>query len=729
MINKTYFSKINWKRLFIVLTVMTCVLMCYVSLDFSVTEDSKLHREHGKRLLEYFKDESNIAALSPLDENDKLINIALNTESQHRGMNGFGGFFDLLAEFVSQYLSFLDIYEVRNLLNAVFGFFLFLYSALIARELSGWKAAILVFVSIVLMPMIFGHVMFNFKDIPFATFYIIIGYHLIKLYKELPILTIKRSCYLVVFIGLLINIRLLGIVMIGQLFFVVFIWWIDHFFIQKTEKATLKSSSLLGGKIIAIAIFGYLSASLFWPYAKSNPLLAPIKMFLAIKDFKGFISTQLFEGVWRSSYEMPWYYHLKSLLIIKSPLFFFIGLFFIPVLFYKSERKIKMSYLLLLFISLFPILLVIVGKPNSYDNGRHFLFIVAPLVIVIALAWGKIISLLKNIYIRLGVLTFLGILMLQPLAFMIRNHPLQSTYFSPIIGGVENAYGKYEIDYWGISIKKAFDWLEKNTTYKSDGTPIKVRLYYGEKHKASYYTNKIPHLEFVNSHKNSAAWDYSITLLTEAKFDKNLKDNWPPKNAVYQVETDGVPICYVVKNDFKRNPQTSVGFTNLSLELYQKGDYINTIKIARKAILLNNLNDVAYNNMCAAYNHLKMFEAAREAGEKCISINSENQLGKNNLKAALLGIQSLETKKRTVSDYLTLGYNYYQLNEYQKCIEVNYSVIELEPNNYIAYNNICSAYNELKIYEEAIKACEKALSINGDHTLSRNNLNWAKQNK
>lgn len=76
----------------------------------------------------------------------------------------------------------------------------------------------------------------------------------------------------------------------------------------------------------------------------------------------------------------------------------------------------------------------------------------------------------------------------------------------------------------------------------------------------------------------------------------------------------------------------------------------------------------------------------------------------------------------TVAHYLELGLAYYQENKYDSCIYVSQKVLELDPNNISAYNNICAAYNQMGKWDEAIKAGEEGLLINPDNQLLKNNL-------
>jgi len=54
--------------------------------------------------------------------------------------------------------------------------------------------------------------------------------------------------------------------------------------------------------------------------------------------------------------------------------------------------------------------------------------------------------------------------------------------------------------------------------------------------------------------------------------------------------------------------------------------------------------------------------------------------------------------------------------------------LKLNPNYAEAYNNICSAYNAMQMWDKGAEACEKALKINPGYELAKNNLAWAKSN-
>ena len=53
--------------------------------------------------------------------------------------------------------------------------------------------------------------------------------------------------------------------------------------------------------------------------------------------------------------------------------------------------------------------------------------------------------------------------------------------------------------------------------------------------------------------------------------------------------------------------------------------------------------------------------------------------------------------------------------------------LQIKPNNAVVLNNLCAAYNDLGKWQDAIQACSKALELEPDFKLAKNNLKWARK--
>lgn len=83
----------------------------------------------------------------------------------------------------------------------------------------------------------------------------------------------------------------------------------------------------------------------------------------------------------------------------------------------------------------------------------------------------------------------------------------------------------------------------------------------------------------------------------------------------------------------------------------------------------------------------------------------------------------------TAENYLNLSLQHYNAGEYQKCIDACLKSLELKPDYALAYNNICTAYNQLKNWDKAIEYGEKGLKYDPTNELIKGNLKIAYTNK
>ena len=215
-----------------------------------------------------------------------------------------------------------------------------------------------------------------------------------------------------------------------------------------------------------------------------------------------------------------------------------------------------------------------------------------------------------------------------------------------------------------------------------------------------------------------------------ANFNKSLIKTWPPKNTVYEVKAGEIPLAAIVKNKFaglslkeiaEKFP-TAKNYINLSLDLYNSGDYINSIIAAKKAFELDNKNTVALNNIGAAANMLGLYEVAQKYLQIALEINPEFTLARNNLIAAQNQISQTNPDRNTLLNNTLLTYN---IGEFELEVDYSLKLIELNPEDAVAWNNLCSAYNALEQYSKAESACRKALKFRPGFQLAKNNLNYS----
>ena len=94
---------------------------------------------------------------------------------------------------------------------------------------------------------------------------------------------------------------------------------------------------------------------------------------------------------------------------------------------------------------------------------------------------------------------------------------------------------------------------------------------------------------------------------------------------------------------------------------------------------------------------------------------------------AASGIASMEAAVKATSsiqDRINFSLAYINGNAPGSAVPVLQSVVADDPNNLIAWNNLCVAHTLLQEYKPALEECGRAVQIDPAYPLSRNNLKW-----
>jgi hypothetical protein len=120
---------------------------------------------------------------------------------------------------------------------------------------------------------------------------------------------------------------------------------------------------------------------------------------------------------------------------------------------------------------------------------------------------------------------------------MIELHPYEYLYYNLMVGGLKEAYGRYETDYFGLSYKDAVLWFNKNVNdskkqYKIfvEGDPLSSTTYFR------------PNMQLTT---DTLTADYIFTFTRW-----NFHERHPGKT-IYTFQKEGIPLIFVkeVQND------------------------------------------------------------------------------------------------------------------------------------------------------------------------------------
>lgn len=472
---------------------------------------------------------------------------------QNEDMGMHGGWFDPMT------VAFIKIFDIdnpnifRHLLNALIGFIAMLFAALLAKRFSNWRAAVITLILIFLSPRFLGHSFNNPKDIPFAAFFMVSLYYIILFIQEYPKPKISTCIKLAIAMALAIVSRIGGYLLFA--YFGLFV--VLYYLFTINRKDYFKSKNLkivyhLFFKYICIIIGAFLLTIPLWPYIMDAPLDNTIKSFTGLSHF--FVSLrQLFEGTLQWSDTLPWYYTPKYI-FMTIPVAVIVGFLLYP--FIGGWRKQnRFNTLVIYFACIFPIFWIIYSNANVYGGWRHAIFAYPPMVVCAGLGFNAIIDLCKNKYLKIAATALPFLLLIMPFIHIVKNHPYEYVYFNKLAGGIDNAYGNYEMDYYYHSTREATEWIIANAEKNGLETTDKIKV-------ASWHTASVGYFlrndtanfqnRFTRWHeRGNNDWDYAIFVITGMMPEQIKGEYFPPKNSVHEILVDDKPICFILKREDK----------------------------------------------------------------------------------------------------------------------------------------------------------------------------------
>ena len=594
--------------------------MPLLSFDYGATGDENIQDGYGKKVVNFY---------TSLGQDQSA--------TSYKGTYRYGGLFEFFgsgaANIVDHYTEDNYRYETRHVINALFGFLIFLFGGLLGRYFGGWRGGLLVLLFLILSPRLFGHAFNNPKDIPFAAAYLMGVYFLIKFLREFPNPTKRAMTWLIVAIAFSINIRVGGLLLICYFGLFGLLELGKQFYgngLSQPERTSRFNKAVRYGLIVII--LGYFGGTLFWPYALQNPIANPFNALSAMSDYPVNI-TILFEGDQIKSRNIPWHYIFKYLWI-TTPLFGLAG-FGLFLLGTPKIRHFKNAfyYGIILFAVVFPIAYIIYLGSNLYDGIRQVLFIYPPIIVLSGLAFHHLYDTLQNRYAKWGLTAVLVILMALPLNFMAKNHPNEYVYFNEIQGGVDEAFGNYEMDYWGQSGKQAAHWLGKEINPNGEldsNIQFRANFINSTRPVLKRYSDSFggKYASFRNRSKQQ--WDYAIFI---ARFISPtiLENYWPPQGTVHEVKVDGQPISVVIKRPNNHDYQ---GFQHL-----EKQQFRAAIEDFEQYVEADPYNANVLSGLGRCYLQTKQINQAQETLEQALKINNSDPM-------ALMQLGQIHYQKR-----------------------------------------------------------------------------------
>ena len=196
----------------------------------------------------------------------------------------------------------------------------------------------------------------------------------------------------------------------------------------------------------------------------------------------------------------------------------------------RKHRDGRHLLLLALVWCVLPLIGFVATRAPLYDNFRQVFFILPPLFMLAGLVFERI----RRPTLQLAVI---AMALLPGLIDGLRLHPYEYIYYNRFIGGVQGAFRKYELDYWGTSYREA-------AAYLASVAPANASIWVeGPTHLLQEYAR--PDLKIYSTYELERAdhYDYVVAL---TRFDLDLQ-SYPEAPVVHIIERQGAPLTVIKK--------------------------------------------------------------------------------------------------------------------------------------------------------------------------------------
>lgn len=462
----------------------------------------------------------------------------------------YGSFYQLILYFAEKIIYKTPVWQMQGVfyLRHLIYFLTFYIGIIFFNRYSayafknGW-IGLLGSVFLVLSPRVWAHAFYNCKDIPFMTMFIIAMYTLIRLLdsgKIIRVILHALAC------ALLFDLRVIGIFMP----MVTGVFLIAACIINRNDKKSVLI--ILRNIVIFTLVFAGL-AILFWPLLWQNTIQNLMNAIRYASDVPYDWQT-LYLGKYYAPKDVPWHYAFVWIFITTPEVY--VILFIIGVIAWIAHlRKIsspgEQYFLRTGFLSMIyffaPVAMAILMRSPQFDEWRHYLFIYPSMVAMMLWALVYISRMMREKFSgKTYKISSLAVALLVTInvagvdAFMIKNHPYQNMYFNRFIGGLGGARELFDLDYWGLTYRKAYDHLAEKD--KNPYIFVFVDTFAG---KMNYHTLS-----------NEDRYRFTIKNVVDEWFDKDDEfiEKWHPnylmttmrwQNKLY----DKFPECWAIKVD------------------------------------------------------------------------------------------------------------------------------------------------------------------------------------
>lgn len=353
-----------------------------------------------------------------------------------------------------------DVYMFRHLLNFFFYFGgVVAMFALAARRFGDWRLGLLAAVLLVLTPRFFAEGFYNSKDIVFMAAFTVAMYTAIS-FVLAP--SFRNAILHAAATAFAIDIRIMGLLLVIGTAGAIGMRLLRRDFQVRSTLPSLGVYLLLAS---AFTVAG-------WPYLWSDPAENFVAAFAFMSHYP-WPGSVLYLGEVFPATQLPWHYPLVWIAITTPILYlvlFVFGLadtcirvFRSKLMLWKNDEELQdLIFAVMFFV---PIAAVVLMHSVLYNGWRHLYFIYPMFLMLAVKGWLMVWNAGAHRFYKPAVAALLAFSLVNTVAWMFSNHPLQNVYFNALAG--RDIRHNFEFDYWGLGNRVALERI-----LKSDPAPL-----------------------------------------------------------------------------------------------------------------------------------------------------------------------------------------------------------------------------------------------------------------
>jgi len=530
-----------YKYLMMVMMLVMLVLMVYMSQHIGISTREMEQNNYSELLYNHFHHTGDVDAYK--------AHPFSSTQAQY---------VDLIIYSIGKTLKIQDIFLLKHLVSAVFGWLLILYLSILVLRAFSWRAAFFTAFFLFISPRFLGYSLCNVVDVTFGFAFIFTITQMYYFSRELPVIRVFRLVK--IFLGTIVALFTYNAGSVLVHFFAVFT--LLNFLLYNPLKQCYKREYLKQLGILCIIIVAYTIAvyvvHVAGTFFLTRSMIMPSGALITLINNYPFAQNQLFDGhvIGPDNFPKRYFAHY---LFITTPTIVLICFVLFFVFIKSAVRSLKLYSI---FIFLYPFFYCIHKVKFHYMNADTMwgiYYSIYPLFMLIAVSGLECtMRSINDKYTNFVVLCLLSLLSFFPIRHIVYNQPLTSLYFNEISGGINNAYGKYELDVNEDANKRACQWMKRYIYQHEVG-----RHADNDKYVVASNCNVACHVFFKSDtnisiiqipyNATDTTWDYYISFCNDIPSVELRNGIWPGDSTLHRMKIENKTIVAYYANSYRKS--------------------------------------------------------------------------------------------------------------------------------------------------------------------------------